>query len=94
MDALLVSLSENPIRTLAPSDEGAGCPQGQTGGENKSIQKIPRNDHNFNLFSPSVADGDSSLGRLSLGRYRARRFIVSLKRSASGWMRSLWFSGV
>jgi len=33
-----------------------------------------------NIFSPSVALGDSSLIRGSLGRYRARRFFDTLKR--------------
>jgi len=35
-----------------------------------------------NIFSPSVALGDSSLIRGSLGRYRARRFFDTLKSAA------------
>ena len=55
-----------------------------TGGEKcQSYKYINKYGTRYNIFSPSVAYGDSSLIRGSQGRCRARRFFDTLKKAAT-----------
>ena len=56
-----------------------------TGGEKTSkFHILSKNGDIYNIFSPSVAFGDSSLVRGSLGRSRARGFIDNLMAAPVG----------